>query len=881
MNQYAYTREEIQKQVNLVEHISQHETIKQEKNKCVGSHNHNSKGARCLQVYIDTQTFHCWHCKAGGDVVSYEADRLNSDWTHAIDMLVNQYNLNPPNESTEQRTKRIKEIAERVPVQELMHEAFKLYHNNMEDSHRDYYIKRGLTEETCNTQMTGYAPDNKRWLVNTLYQETKAEKKQMLATGLFFENNDGTLQDRYTNRYIIPYWYNGQIVFSIGRAASPDMEETKKYIKHLTHGNNYPFVSETAVKHVLWGEDNIRPNGNLLVAEGILDAILAQQEFGKEFTVVSPTSIYWTNEQISRLCRTTAKVKEIIFVADAENSGAGEQGALRTAAKIKKEWEELAKKDPNQFFLTPNHNKKTKDDPDSIPRIPILKIARLRKPPEIDKIDLADYITKNKKEELRYWIQAAKSIEYEQWRIEKNPLRFFKTGTNGGYTSKRMADEIRLDSNYFMYTADQLYRYDKGVYRPDGEEFILQHTQQKLDEFDNTNRRSETVGFLKVADRQDSMKINQEKYILNLNNGLLDISTGEMQQHTPDYLSTTRIPIEYNKNAAYMTDKDGKTIIGTATDQEGNTIEWPRLSEPGKVITRFIDSIVPADCSNLIYEIAGNCLIPDRQYEKTFMFTGEGENGKGTLLRLITALIGKDNVSSIPLQELDENRFARVQMFGKLANIFADLEDGDIENSKYFKMVTSGEPMFAERKNENGFDFYPHATMVFSCNNLPRSKDTSHGFYRRWEFIPFNNRFDRQSGARVNNLIETLVTPQNLSALLCLSIEGLDRLQKNGGFSTCKATEDTMAKYKTMNDSVHAFVEDFLVEMLTEIVTKSTLYKKYTTYCKDNGNQPASNIEFNKRLKQNLPKAEEDRLNDSNRTRVWRNIRLNTDTKDN
>ena len=113
------------------------------------------------------------------------------------------------------------------------------------------------------------------------------------------------------------------------------------------------------------------------------------------------------------------------------------------------------------------------------------------------------------------------------------------------------------------------------------------------------------------------------------------------------------------------------------------------------------------------------------------------------MIRLLQTLLGEDNVSNVPIQELDENRFKRAEMFGKLGNFFADLSASTIKNSSYFKMAVAGDKIDAERKHRDPFFFKPFATLVFSANSIPASYDRTHAFYRRWEIIPFPNRFEK------------------------------------------------------------------------------------------------------------------------------------------
>lgn len=48
-------------------------------------------------------------------------------------------------------------------------------------------------------------------------------------------------------------------------------------------------------------------------------------------------------------------------------------------------------------------------------------------------------------------------------------------------------------------------------------------------------------------------EINNNPFIINFNNGLLNIKTGELQQHSPKYLCTVRIPCNYIENAPIPT----------------------------------------------------------------------------------------------------------------------------------------------------------------------------------------------------------------------------------------------------------------------------------------------------------------------------------------
>jgi len=92
----------------------------------------------------------------------------------------------------------------------------------------------------------------------------------------------------------------------------------------------------------------------------------------------------------------------------------------------------------------------------------------------------------------------------------------------------------------------------------------------------------------------------------------------------------------------------------------------------------------------LLFEIIGYTLYPKYDLHKAVMLIGGGSNGKSTYLRLLRDVLGPENVTSIPLQDLvdDDKRFVVAQLHGKLANIFADLPPTALRSTGRFKVLT-------------------------------------------------------------------------------------------------------------------------------------------------------------------------------------------------
>jgi len=141
-------------------------------------------------------------------------------------------------------------------------------------------------------------------------------------------------------------------------------------------------------------------------------------------------------------------------------------------------------------------------------------------------------------------------------------------------------------------------------------------------------------------------------------------------------------------------------------------------------------------------QLFGYLLYRDLKYEKAFLCIGKGSNGKSVFLHLIEAFLGQDNVSHVSLQGIDTDRYSSADIYGKMANVYADLTAEKIMHSGHFKMLTSGDAVRAQRKFGKPFSFKSYAKLIFSINEVPESDDESLAFFRRWIIFHFERIFE-------------------------------------------------------------------------------------------------------------------------------------------
>lgn len=376
----------------------------------------------------------------------------------------------------------------------------------------------------------------------------------------------------------------------------------------------------------------------------------------------------------------------------------------------------------------------------------------------------------------------------------------------------------QMQEQYHSFTlieTQTIHIYENGYYRPINE---LEAKNMILNEINGDKKKktsfvNEVYGLWEVMRLREEDELNPEGMrLINLENGMLDLETNELYPHDPRYLSTIRLPLQYNPEA-----------------------KCPNVE-------KFLQEVLYPDAIDLILEFIGYCLLPTTKFEKELLLVGTAANGKSTFLKLLEKFLGETNVTHIPLQEIAENRFKRACLRGKLANIFADLSPREVEDSSYLKTLVSGDKIDGELKFKDPFSFRPFAKLVFSANELPPSRDKTPAWYRRLLITEFPNTFPED--ARDTGLIEKITTEEELSGLLNMVLPALRRLLERGRFEVPESAARQMEAYRIRNDNVLAFLADATEKKEGCKILKSELYGLYKTFCRENQYRPLSAQKF-------------------------------------
>jgi len=251
--------------------------------------------------------------------------------------------------------------------------------------------------------------------------------------------------------------------------------------------------------------------------------------------------------------------------------------------------------------------------------------------------------------------------------------------------------------------------------------------------------------------------------LMGINNGILDVEHLKIIEPTPDLFVPLRIPVTYKKDADCL------------------------------LFKKFLHEVTHSEEDyKCIQEYLGYTLWNDFPIHCFLVLQGGGRNGKSTLLDLVIKFIGESNKSTLSPQELENDKYASVELNNKLANIDDDIPHTKLRYTGILKKASSGSTLRGQKKYGQPFDFVSNAKLWFSANKLPVVEDDSDAFWQRVMLIKFTNQFgvNKTDKEPDLNLYSKLITPEEMSGILNFALEGLSRLRKNRVFTYNKTTNN-------------------------------------------------------------------------------------------
>jgi len=395
-----------------------------------------------------------------------------------------------------------------------------------------------------------------------------------------------------------------------------------------------------------------------------------------------------------------------------------------------------------------------------------------------------------------------------------DPKQYFE---RDGLQVRDLADDVMSTITAGYGASDgRLYVYEDGLWIPDdgriqaeiaarlGNRYRKMHSSNVLDMI------KFTPGILRIT-------CDPVPDYINVRNGMVDWRKEKLLPHDPKYCSTVQLPVTYDPNA-----------------------NCPEFDQ-------FLADVLPADCIAFMWELIAYTIYSGNPFHIAVMLYGKGRNGKGTLMRVLKALLGARNTSSVTLYELMDNRFRSATLYGKLANLAGDLDGRWLDNTAIFKALTGGDTIQGEIKHGAIFDFAPWALPFYSMNKPFSSADSSEGWWARWIVVPFPNSFVGMENRTLDNVLQT---DAELSGILAHALRVLPALMKRGRLSEPESVRQAKKGFIASSDTLRHFVSENCELDPNAWTERGNLYRAYSRHATENGAKQMSNREFYNRIEQ-------------------------------
>lgn len=308
----------------------------------------------------------------------------------------------------------------------------------------------------------------------------------------------------------------------------------------------------------------------------------------------------------------------------------------------------------------------------------------------------------------------------------------------------------------------------------------------------------------------DPDELDRNHWLLVVDNGTLDLRTGQLGPHRRDDLATKLAPIAYDPSAA------------------------------APVWTQFLERILPdPDVREFVQRFLGYCLTGSVAEQKIMFAFGAGANGKSTMFNAIERIMGDYSSQAAPdlvmRRRDDPHPTGLADLHGSRLVLVSETAQGRSLDESLVKRLTGGERVKARRMHRDFFEFDPTHKFVLSTNHRPQIEGTDHGIWRRLRLVPFDVTIpDHEQDRHLDDKLAS-----EAPGILRWAVDGANRWQGEG-LTEPAAVLAATADYRGDMDTIGEFISDHCILAATLNARASDLFDTYTKWAHDSGETPVS-----------------------------------------
>ena len=413
----------------------------------------------------------------------------------------------------------------------------------------------------------------------------------------------------------------------------------------------------------------------------------------------------------------------------------------------------------------------------------------------------------------------------------KKQLNLLRRGDITGETHAELADAcLNFLEQYgdIRYDAGTFWQWRGAAWVQCAEHELLKIIAENYGSYPAGKRQSDHTGVLKVMKSLSTAPLCSA-YVKGINfaNGFLNEHL-ELVPHAPEYGMTYTLPYRYTpEKAGHM----------PMFDQFLNDC-WASDADYGDKLA-------------CLQEMIGISLMAKApEFQMAFLLFGQAGAGKSVLQAIMRGLLPTESAAAISPSDWGD-KFLPAQMFGKIINFAGELSETRPVPGDIFKKVVSGEEMQVQHKNQAPFVFAPACAHWFNSNHLPKTRDSSEGFNRRWLMLEFNNRIPPD---RIIIDLDQQILDHEREAIVAWGIQGYKRLLEHGGYTKPASHLALIDDMAADNNSVRHFLTSPGTPLKWGVqysVAMPELHVQYWQFMLATGNSSRVNItKFTKLMKE-------------------------------
>lgn len=311
--------DQVRSGVNIADVIGQYVQLKKSGKNLFGLCPFHEEKTGSFSVNEGKQIFHCFSCGRGGNVFKFLMEIENISFPQAVIKVAQDAGIEIPTEYQTVEEKSPQNSTAQVLI-DLHEQAGKLYHHILVNTQAgkqalNYLQQRGLSSEIIDQFNIGFAPAQR--LLTPFFKEKKIDYQMLRQSGLFIEDQEGQLRDRFVDRVMFPIKNaQGRIIAFSGRLLSTESTDMPKYL-------NSPETTIFNKRRVLFNFDiarkSARQTQRMILFEGFMDVIAAYRAGVTNGVASMGTSL--TEEQVNMIDRVTSHL-DVCYDGDAAGQNA-------------------------------------------------------------------------------------------------------------------------------------------------------------------------------------------------------------------------------------------------------------------------------------------------------------------------------------------------------------------------------------------------------------------------------------------------------------------------------------------------------------------------------------------------------------------------------